>query len=113
MNQERLKKLNSQLQEIVSTRLYEETIEIQSDFWLITVNSVLLAPDMSYLDIMVSCIKNNQTLCKTLANYAQSIKEDINKKMPLRKTPIIRFRYHDEMEFSTQLLQKINALDIR
>lgn len=112
MNQERLKKMNAQLQSIVWESIYQYTREIQSDFWLITVNNVFLATDMSYLDIMVSCIKNNDILCKTLAPYAQNIKEDINKKMPLRKTPIVRFRYYDEMEFSTQLLEKINALQV-
>jgi len=31
--------------------------------------------------------------------------------MPLRKTPIIRFRYDSTMEIETILLNKINNLD--
>lgn len=113
MNQDRLKKMNSMLKEIVANSIYENTLEIQSDFWLITVNKVELATDMSYLDVFVSSIKNNELLCKTLAKYAQIVKEDIHKKANLRKTPIVRFRYDDEMEFSTKLITKINSLEIK
>jgi ribosome-binding factor A len=112
MNQERLKKMNALLKEIVWVCIYEKTIEIQSDFWLITVNDVKLATDMSYLDVFVSSIKNSDKLCKTLAWFAQDVKEEINKKITLRKTPIIRFRYNDEMEFATDLISKINSLEI-
>lgn len=67
---------------------------------------------MSYLDIFVSSLKNQETLCKTLATYAQDIKHTINTKITLRKTPIVRFRYTDEMEFTTNLVDKINSLEI-
>lgn len=111
MKQDRLKKMNSMLKEIVGSCLIEQTLEIQSEFWLITVNDVELASDMSYLDVFVSSLKNSDKLCKTLANYAQDIKEAINKNITLRKTPIVRFRYSSEMEFSTQLITKINSLE--
>jgi len=68
---------------------------------------------MSYIDIYVSSIKNGELLCKTLANFAQIIKENINKKITLRKTPIVRFRYTTEMETFTNLLNKINSLEIK
>jgi len=113
MKQNRLKRMNSMLKEIVWTSILQNTLEIRSDFWLITVNSVKLSSDMSYLDVFVSSIKNKELLCKTLANYAQIIKEDINKKITLRKTPIVRFRYDNEMEFSTDLISKINALETK
>lgn len=113
MNQDRLKKMNSMLKEVVSMSIYESSSEIQSDFWLITVNSVSLATDMSYLDVFVSSIKNSEKLCKALAIYAQKVKEDINNKITLRKTPIVRFRYNNEMEFGADLISKINALEIK
>ncbi len=112
MKQDRLKKMNSMLKEIVGNCIIEQTLEIQSDFWLITINDVELASDMSYLDVFVSSLKNSDKLCKTLANYAQMVKEAINKNITLRKTPIIRFRYNNEMEFSTHLINKINSLEI-
>ncbi len=111
MKQDRLKKMNSMLKEIVWNCIMEQTLEIQSEFWLITVNDVELASDMSYLDVFVSSLKNGEKLCKTLANYAQLVKEAINNNITLRKTPIVRFRYSNEMEFSTQLISKINSLE--
>lgn len=113
MKQDKLKKMNSLLWEIVSASIYESSSEIQSDFWLITVNSVNLSVDMSYLDIYVSSIKKGEILCKTLAKFAQKVKEDINSKIILRKTPIVRFRYNDEMEFWADLISKIEALEIK
>lgn len=113
MKSDRLKKMNALLKEIVGNCVLEETLEIQNDFWLITINSVSLASDMSYLDVFVSSLKNGEILCKTLANYAQAIKEAVNKKITLRKTPIIRFRYNNEMEFSTNLINTINSLEVK
>jgi ribosome-binding factor A len=57
-------------------------------------------------------LKNQDKLCKTLANYAQDIKEEINKNITLRKMPIVRFRYDETMEKSADLINKINDLEI-
>lgn len=108
-----MKKFDSLLKSIISNRLYIETMEIQENYWIITVNNVSLASDMSYIDVYVSSLKGKDTLCKTLAKYAQVLKEEINKNIILRKTPIIRFRYDDTMEKSTILINKINDLDIK
>lgn len=113
MKSDRLNKMNALLKEIVGNCILEETLEIQNDFGLITVNSVSLASDMSYLDVFVSSLKNGELLCKKLAESAQVVKEAINKKITLRKTPIIRFRYNNEMEFSTNLIHTINSLDVK
>jgi ribosome-binding factor A len=58
-------------------------------------------------------LKNSDRLCKTLANYAQDIKEEINKNITLRKTPIVRFRYDESIEKSTNLINKINELETK
>ncbi|MBW7954260.1 ribosome-binding factor A [Candidatus Gracilibacteria bacterium] len=112
MKENRLNRYNSELKEIVGNCLLNHTIEMQKEFGLITVNEVNLATDLSYLDIFVSSITNQDKLCKELALYAQEIKVSINKNIVLRKMPIIRFRYRDEMEFTTNLLKKINSLEL-
>jgi len=110
MDKKRKSQHESQLKEIIWATLLEETAELQAEFWLITINSVKLAGDLSYLDVFVSSLKNQDILCKTLAGYAQLCKEAINRKMPMRKTPIIRFRYDDTMEFTHKLIQDITSL---
>lgn len=112
MNKDRQVKMEAKLKEIISTKLFSLTMEIQSEFGLITVNNLTLAPDMSYIDIFVSSLKSPETLCKTLAVYAQELKEEINKNITLRKTPIIRFRYDDSMEHATNIISQINALPL-
>lgn len=113
MKEERLKKLNSKLKEIIWIKLNEIIQDFQQDFWIITTNSVKLAPDLSYIDIFVSSIKNQELLCKTLAKYATELKQNLNQKMTLRKTPIIRFRYDKTLENTTDLMEKIKSLDIK
>lgn len=112
MNKDRKIKIESKLKEIIWSKMYELTMEIQQDFWLITLNELILAPDMSYIDVFVSSLKQKDILCKTLAKYAQELKHHINNTMPLRKTPIIRFRYDDSMEHSNSIISKINDLNI-
>lgn len=109
----RIKKMEAWLKWIITNCIIEKTLEIQSEFWIININEIKMASDMSYLDIFVSSIKNSDKLCKTLANYAQDIKEEINKNITLRKTPIVRFRYDSSIENATDLIWKINDLDIK
>jgi ribosome-binding factor A len=112
MNEERTKKMQAWLKWIITGFLLEKSLEIQSDFWLINVNEIKISNDLSYLDIFVSSLKNQDKLCKSLAWFAQDIKEEINRNITLRKTPIIRFRYDDSIENSTSLISKINKLEI-
>lgn len=112
MDSKKTAKVESKLKEIISECLYNQTMEIQSNFGLITVNYIKLASDLSYIDVYVSSLKNKELLCKNLAKYAQEVKVEINNRMPLRKTPIVRFRYDETMEISTDLINKINNLEI-
>ncbi len=112
MKQQRQNKMDARIQEIISEKIHVLTLEVQQDYWLITVNMTRLAPDMSYIDVFVSSIKNQEVLCKTLAKYAQEIKEELRDKIILRKTPIIRFRYDTSMEDESRIISKINALEI-
>lgn len=112
MNQDRINKMQSVLKEILSLKLLELTLEIQNEFGIININSVVMAPDMWYLDVFVSSLYNQDILCKTLAKYAQDLKHEINKNITLRKTPIIRFRYDKTNETTIDLTKKIDALKI-
>lgn len=112
MNEARLKKMEAWLKWIITSFLLEKSLEIQQEFWLITINDIKIANDLSYLDIFVSSLKNSDKLCKSLALFAQDIKEEINKNITLRKTPIVRFRYDNTIEHSTELINKINKLEL-
>lgn len=102
------KKLNSILKEIVSRSILEHIDE--SDFGLVTINQVNISTDLSYLDVYVSSLKNSDTLCKTLAKSAYLVKRDISREISLRKMPIVRFRYDDQMRQTTKILDTIKDL---
>lgn len=107
MNQERIKKLERTSKELVSKFIFEEMWESEIDFWLITVTWVKISSDLSYLDIYISCFKNNEILAKTLAKHAYIIQKKLNKSILIRKLPKIRFRYDEDWEISQKICQAI------
>jgi len=57
---------------------------------------VKVSSDISYLDIFVSSFKNGDILPKTLATHNREIQQKLNKSIPIRKLPRIRFRYDEK-----------------
>lgn len=107
MDTQRKKRFNTVLQHLVADFFIDIFPTMQQDFGIITINKVALAKDFSYLDIFVSSLLNHEKLCHELAKHAQILKRHINQKITLRKTPIIRFRYDDNMKQEAQLLHTI------
>jgi len=96
MNQERIKKLESVSRELVSHYILEELDDSELNFWIITVTSVKISSDLSYLDIFVSSLLNWDMLPKTLAKHNREIQWRFNRALNIRKLPKIRFRYDDK-----------------
>jgi len=112
MNKERIKKLESLAQELITGFIFEELEDSEKDFWLITVTGTKISSDLSYLDIFVSSIKNSDTLTKTLAKHNHGIQKKFNKSVPIRKLPRIRFRYDDRWAIWEEVCNTINSLNI-
>lgn len=110
MNKERIKKLESLSLEIISQIIFEEALDIQNDFWLINVTDVTISPDLSYLDVWVSCIKNGEMLPKALAKKNYIIQWQYNRKMSIRKLPKIRYRYDARGENSAKILDTLQQI---
>lgn len=112
MKEDRLNKMQSMIGDLARQFLIEASMEIASEFGLITVTNIKLASDMSYLDIYVSSMKNKETLCKALSQFDYAMIKRMNAIVQLRKTPRIRFRYDEEGEISQNITSLINSLDI-
>ncbi len=110
MKKERLLKLESIVKQLVSEYIFEKIIDIEEDFELINIVWVKISSDLSYLDIYVSCFKNQQNLTKTLATYAPEITGKLHRKLSTKKLPRIRFRYDKSYEISHKITEKINSL---
>lgn len=98
MKNERLKKLESVAQELVSRFIFEELEDSEKEFWIITITWVKISSDLSYLDIYVSSMKNPDILPKTLAKHNHEIQSKLGKSLLIRKLPRIRFRYDNKWE---------------
>ena len=110
MKKDRLHKLETSSQKVISEYFTKYLKEVEIDFWLINITKVEITNDLSYLDIYVSSFKNSELLCKTLANYAQDIVKAINKKIIFRKIPKIRFRYDKSWKIWQDVIKTINSL---
>lgn len=110
MNKDRIKKLESMSREIISTLIFEELEDIENDFWIITITEIVISPDLSYLDVWVSSLKNQDILAKTLAKHNNEIQWKYNRAISIRKLPKIRYRYDNKWEIGQKITQKINEV---
>ncbi len=92
MKYERRQKAESIAKKLIWEFLQEIPEDVREAFTLITVTDVELAPDLSYLDVSVSSLKNISELPKALAVYADDIERLLAKKMDLLHIPRVRFR---------------------
>lgn len=110
MNQERIKKLESISRELVSHYILEELDDSELNFWLITVTSVKISSDISYLDIFVSSLLNSEGLTKTLAKHNKEIQGRFNRALNIRKLPKIRFRYDNKWAIWQEVCEVIKSI---
>lgn len=110
MNKERLKKLEVTSHKILSDIIFEETSEIWVEFWVITITEIVISPDLSYLDVWVSALKNEDILAKTLAKLNPIIQGKYNRAINIRKLPRIRYRYDNKGKIWQEVSMKINEV---
>lgn len=110
MNQERIKKLERISIELITNFIFEELDDSELTFWIITVTSVKISTDLSYLDIYVSSLLNWDILTKTLAKHNREIQSKFNKALNIRKLPKIRFRYDDTWAIWEEVCKVINEI---
>lgn len=112
MNNDKKKKIESNVRLIVSDFLMKDLPDHDNIFGIINIWDILLSIDGSYLDIYVSSFVKKEELAKTLAKYAYLIQRTIWKKLSMRQNPKVRFRYDDSWEIWEVVTNQINKLDI-
>lgn len=112
MKQDRLQKAQSICKKLVSEYLHEHLMEESINHGIITVTDVKMSSELSYLDVYVSSLKNEETLTKSLSSYAEEIQRLLAKKINFMKIPKIRFRYDETGKDSFEVYQTIKSLDI-
>jgi len=112
MNNDKKKKIESNVRLIVSDFLMKDLPDHDNIFGIINVWDILLSADGSYLDIYVSSFVKKDELTKILAKQAYLIQRTIWKKLSMRQNPKVRFRYDDSGEIWEVVTNQINKLDI-
>ncbi len=95
MNEEKRKKLEWMVQEIITQIIFEEAEWIEEEHGVLTVTWVKISSELSYLDVYVSCFLKQDTLAHDIAKHNFKIQRRLNKSLSLYKLPKIRFRYDD------------------
>lgn len=110
MNKDRIKKLESISQAIISEAILEEVEDSQKDFWLINITWVKISSDLSYIDIYVSAFRNENILAKTLAKYNTQIQKRYHRSLEIRKLPKIRYRYDNQWKTGQDVCDVIQQI---
>lgn len=111
MKESRHKKLEWVAQEVVSDVIFSQASELEEEFGIITVTKIKISNDISYLDVYVSCFKNQDMLPKALAEYNHEIQHGFNKRLPLFKFPKIRFRYDTSWEKAGNISNILKSIE--
>ena len=109
MEKQRFKKLENISKEVITNLIFEELPDEENMFWIISVSKVVISPDLSYLDVWVSSMKNWDMLPKALAKL-KAIPWKYYKIVWIRKLPKIRYRHDKEWETALDVCLKINSV---
>lgn len=110
MKEERRKKGQEIIKEIIARYLVEELAEEMSEYGIVTVTEVKMSADLSYTDVYVSAFKNSENLVKELALSAKELERRICKSTALIKIPRIRFKYDVSGEENSSMYEQIKNL---
>lgn len=111
MKKDRIQKAQSISKKILSEFIVFELQDLSIEHGLITITDVVISPDLSYLDAYVSGLKNEETLCKNLAEHAHILQRKLWKDIDFIKVPKIRFRYDSSWKTSSEIHQTLKQLD--
>ena len=111
MKKERLIKAQSISKKIISQYFVTELRELTSEYWIITITEIEISNDLSYMDIHVSAMKNQELLTKELSEHAHPLQRLLGKEMAFIKVPKIRFRYDESWENSSHIYTTIKNLN--
>ncbi|MDQ7009964.1 MAG: 30S ribosome-binding factor RbfA [Candidatus Gracilibacteria bacterium] len=111
MSTERLRKVEKIIRNITSDFISKELPDEDNVFGIINISEIELSSDYGYVDILVSSFIKQDLLTKTLAKSAYIIQKHIGKKIGLRKSPKVRFRYDDSGETGAEINTVISGID--
>lgn len=111
MEKNRQKKIERNIRNIVSDFIIWKLPDEDNIFGIINISEVILSADGSYVDIKISSFVKQELLTKTIAKSAYLIQRHIWKKIGLRMSPKVRFRYDDTGKIWAEINKVITEID--
>jgi len=111
MNSQRIQKGQNISRKLIGEYLSQFHQELSTEFGIITVTQVIISTELSYMDVYVSSLKNEEYLTKSLAEVASDIQRILAKKIDFLKVPKLRFRYDESGKNSFEIYSKIQTLE--
>ena len=108
----RIERVNHQLRLEIS-ELLQRHIKDPRLSGLIGVTEVITSPDLSYAKVFVSCIcddKEKQGILKVLESASGFVRNELGKRLRLRRLPELSFQWDDSIERGARILDLINKV---
>ncbi len=108
----RIQRVNSLIRQEISQLLQRQVKDPRlGDF--VAVTEVSLSPDFKYAKVFVSCIgseEEKQTMLSGLAAASGFLRNQLAKRLRLRRIPELSFHWDDSIERGAHLLQLIDEV---
>lgn len=108
----RIERINSLIRQEISELLRHEIKDPQLGS-LIAVNEVATSPDLRYAKVFVSCIcseEEKQEMLKVLTAAAGFLRNELTRRVRIRRIPELSFEWDDSIERGAHLLQLIDKV---
>lgn len=105
----RILRINQLLKKEISNILEKK---LSGNFGIVTVNRVETSPDLKKAAVFISLLEENYTksLLEELEKIKREIQREINKKVPLKYTPLLEFKIDKSLDNTLkieEILKKI------
>ncbi len=106
----RIERLNDQFQEVISEIIFKEVKDPELKF--ITITGCSISSDLSYCKVYYTTLKDNKDeIKKSLKNASSFIRGEISKRIEIRHTPELQFKYDESISYGQKIdkiIDKIN-----
>jgi ribosome-binding factor A len=108
----RIERVNNLIRQEISELLQRQIKDPRLSSF-VTITDVSTSPDLKYAKVFVSCIsgkEEKQEILSVLAGASGFFRNELARRLKLRRIPELSFQWDDSIERGTRLLELINTV---
>lgn len=112
MSSRRMLKVNELIHEEISDILQKKIKDPRVGF--VTVSDVIVSDDLRYAKVFITVYGSEEQKSQSLVGLAQArgfVRRELGKRIRLRYTPEIIFKFDDTLERSTRIMELLKEID--